>query len=144
VSIAPSIPFAVQEIYPTVFQGHIVLAGGIIDHPGDRLTASARTVFYMPEHAAWREGPELPMSLHHPGLLALPDRVLAIGGFASNTSGFWQMQDTVYVLNREFTRMAQRPCPAGAAGRVCGGASEGCCRRDWRQNAGRYQQSRLW
>ena len=90
-SIATALPFAVQEIYPTAFGDHIVLAGGIVDDPQSGLSASARTVVYQPRELVWADGPSLPIALHHPGLVALPDQVMMMGGFVANNDGFWQM-----------------------------------------------------
>lgn len=98
-SIAAPLPFAVQEIYPVAFQERIVLAGGIVDNPSFGIGASARTIIYLPKEDAWVRGPDLPIALHHPGLLALPDRLLAIGGFVADRTGFWQMQSSVYSLD---------------------------------------------
>jgi N-acetylneuraminic acid mutarotase len=95
------LPFAVQEIYPAAFQNRIVLTGGIVDDPQLGIGASARTIVYLPEKAAWVDGPNLPIALHQPGLVALPDRLLAIGGFVADGSGFWQMQKAVFILDRE-------------------------------------------
>ena len=100
-SIATPLPFAVQEIYPTAFRDHIILAGGIVDDPQFGIGASARTVVYQLGGQVWADGPSLPIALHHPGLVALPDRVVAMGGFVANNDGFWQMQKSVIILDRE-------------------------------------------
>lgn len=108
-SIAAPLPFAVQEIYPVAFQNRIVLAGGIVDHPEFGIGASARTIIYLPEKAAWINGPNLPIAIHHLGLVSLPDRVLAIGGFAASGGGFWQMLRSVFVLDRDLEGWAVGP-----------------------------------
>ena len=100
-SIEPPLPFAVQEIYPVAFRNCIILAGGIVDDPQFRIGASARTVVYLLEKATWVNGPALPIALHHACLVSLPDCVFAIGGFAANSDGFWQMQETVFILDRD-------------------------------------------
>ncbi len=100
-SIATALPFAVQEIYPTAFGDHIVLAGGIVDDPQSGIGASARTVVYQPGERVWVDGPSLPIALHHPGLVALPDLVMMMGGFVANNDGFWQMQKSVIILDRK-------------------------------------------
>jgi N-acetylneuraminic acid mutarotase len=115
-SIATPLPYAVQEIYPVAFHGRIILAGGIVDDRRTGIAASARTVNYVPEEGAWIEGPDLPIALHHPGLVALSDRVLAIGGFAADEGGFWQMQRSVFSLDRDLTGWAEKtPLPAPRA-----------------------------
>jgi N-acetylneuraminic acid mutarotase len=78
------------------------LAGGIIDDPKVGIRASARTIVYLPEKAVWIDGPNLPIALHHVGLVPLPDRLFAVGGFVANGSGFWQMQRSVFILDRDF------------------------------------------
>jgi hypothetical protein len=120
-SVGPALPYAVQEIYPVAFAGRIVLAGGIVDGGRDGLAASDRTVIWEPDRSAWRDGPLLPAGRHHPGLVALPERVLAIGGFAADASGFWQMQRTVLSLDRELAAWTAGPdLPAPRAEFVAG------------------------
>ncbi|MGI9452689.1 MAG: Kelch repeat-containing protein, partial [Geminicoccaceae bacterium] len=108
-SIATPLPFAVQEIYPAAFRNRIVLAGGIVDDPEFGIGASARTMVFLPEKAAWVDGPDLPIALHHLGLVALPGRLLAIGGFVADGAGFWQMQKTVFVLDQDMSGWVAGP-----------------------------------
>lgn len=108
-SSAAPLPFAVQEMYPAAFQGRIILAGGIVDDPAFGSRASARTIVYSPEKAVWIDGPDLPVALHHPGLVALPDRLLAIGGFIADGNGFWQMQRSVFMLDQHFEPWVRGP-----------------------------------
>jgi hypothetical protein len=102
-SIATPLPFAVQEIYPAVFLNRIVLAGGIVDDPTFGIGASARTIVFQSGSGAWVDGPDLPNALHHLGLVALPDLLLAIGGFVADGGGFWQMRETVFVLDQDMS-----------------------------------------
>ena len=104
-----TLPFAVQEIYPAAFHSYIVLAGGIVDDPTFGIGASARTIAYLPEQAAWIDGPDLPTTLHHLGLVAMPDRLLAIGGFVADESGFWQMQTSTFILDRDLEKWTIGP-----------------------------------
>ncbi|MEZ5930939.1 MAG: kelch repeat-containing protein [Alphaproteobacteria bacterium] len=109
-SIQAPLPFAVQEIYPAAFGERILLAGGIVDDPDSGIAGSPRTVIYLQDQAAWVDGPDLPIALHHPGLVALPDRLFAIGGFVADGRGFWQMQASVFILDRDLK--AWTPGPA--------------------------------
>ncbi|MGI9436229.1 MAG: Kelch repeat-containing protein [Geminicoccaceae bacterium] len=113
-SKARPLPIPVQEIYPVAFEGQIILAGGIIEGRAGELRASDRTDIYQPADNSWIDGPKLPMALHHPGLVTTPDRVLAIGGFAVERGGFWQMQQSVFSLERDltaWTRTQELPAP---------------------------------
>lgn len=76
---APQAPFAVQEIYPTLHDGGIWIAGGFA--PLAALGATRRVIVFELARNAWREGPELPEPAHHIQLVSLSDQLWAIGGF---------------------------------------------------------------
>jgi N-acetylneuraminic acid mutarotase len=42
-------------------------------------------------------------------MVALPDRLLAIGGFFADGRGFWRMQEAVFVLDRDLTEWVVGP-----------------------------------
>lgn len=87
---APSLPYKVQEIYPTVYQNHVVVAGGLyLDEERNRIDVSKRVVFYDLESKTWRDGPLLPEPRHHPMLAVVDGRLLSFGGFTMDAAGVW-------------------------------------------------------
>lgn len=85
-----SLPYHVQEVYPTVYKGHIVVAGGLSpDIEGDWIGVSDRVVIYNLQDKQWRDGPALPAPRHHPMLVVVDDRLLSFGGFTVDQHGIW-------------------------------------------------------
>jgi hypothetical protein len=76
---APDAPYAVQEIYPALFQDAIWIAGGFA--PLAALGATQRVIALQLAGNAWAEGPALPAPAHHVHLAALNDELWAVGGF---------------------------------------------------------------
>ncbi len=88
--VSESLPYHVQEIYPTVYKEHIVVAGGLSpDIEGDWIGVSDRVVIYSLQDKQWREGPALPAPRHHPMLVVVNDRLLSFGGFTVDQFGIW-------------------------------------------------------
>lgn len=90
-SCAP-VPWPVQEVYGTAWQGKVVLAGGMA--PGVAglragINPQDGTAIYDPAADAWREGPKLPFPRHHPVLATARRRVHAFGGFQVTAEGGW-------------------------------------------------------
>lgn len=96
----PPLPYAAQEIYPTLHQGRIHLAGGFIAE-GDSITgATDRHIALNPGSGIWSEEVALPVARHHPNLISFSDRLLAIGGFeAQSSEAVWVMQAGVWMLD---------------------------------------------
>jgi hypothetical protein len=64
---AVSLPYRVQEIYPVIFQEHIIVAGGLSpDVDQNRIGVSDRVVAYSLENETWFDMPTLPQPRHHP------------------------------------------------------------------------------
>ncbi|BDX04843.1 Kelch repeat-containing protein [Planctobacterium marinum] len=87
---AASLPYRVQEIYPLIFQGHIIVAGGLspdVDQNG--IDVSDRVVAYSLEDKTWFDMPTLPQPRHHPMLTVVNDRLLSFGGFIMDEQGMW-------------------------------------------------------
>ncbi|MBI1393987.1 MAG: galactose oxidase [Alphaproteobacteria bacterium] len=87
-------PFAAQEIYPTLFERAgrplIVNAGGLA--LGLTRPIKAATTIYDPEADEWSEGVDLPEERHHLALAAAGGGVHAIGGFTRRGLKTWVMQ----------------------------------------------------
>lgn len=96
---APDLPYRVQEIYPTVYNDHIVVAGGLSpDVDENRIGVSDRVVAYSLKEQSWIEAPRLPEPRHHPMLVAIDNRLLAMGGFTIDAQGVWHNSVDVYEL----------------------------------------------
>ncbi|MEM7100932.1 MAG: kelch repeat-containing protein [Pseudomonadota bacterium] len=94
---AQALPIAIQEIYPTVFENKLVVAGGI----AARLSVPyfTSTVHeYDPGSNTWHSLPDLPEDLHHVALISHQGKLLAIGGFNGAYTHVWRMRDRVYEL----------------------------------------------
>lgn len=94
------LPYAVQEIYPALFRGAIVQAGGFRQRMGPVIWPTASVVAWT--GGQWREVANLPDRRHHimqvthgaPGR----DAMLAIGGFTSTPGAIWRGQREVWRL----------------------------------------------
>jgi len=94
---------ATQEIYPSVFNNEIYVAGGFI--PGKNpiffgLSPSSETFIFNPEKNIWRQGTPFPKTRHHLGLVSNAKYLYGIGGFMGEKGKAWQIQDTVYRLEK--------------------------------------------
>lgn len=96
----PDLPMAVQEIYPTLHQGKIHLAGGFISD-GDSISGvTDRHIALDPATGTWTDLPVLPRPRHHPNLISFQGQLLAIGGFeAQSEQAVWVMQAGVWAFN---------------------------------------------
>ncbi len=89
---APTLPLAVQEIYPNTLAGRIYLAGGLYAVDGQVRGATDRHFTWTPGENAWTEKAPLPKPRHHPNLVGVDDRLFALGGFDTRlTSLDWTM-----------------------------------------------------
>lgn len=87
---APSLPYKVQEIYPTVVDHFIVVAGGLSpDVNQNNIGVSSRVVMFDIARSLWLEGPALPEPRHHPMLVTVNKRLFAFGGFTKDSKGMW-------------------------------------------------------
>jgi N-acetylneuraminic acid mutarotase len=98
------LPFAVQEVYPTLWRGRLVVGGGFRSNvPGPvtkiaDLRPSGDVVALAPDAKGWSALPSLPEPRHHPLLAAQGGRLLAVGGFSATPSAVWTMQAQCWVL----------------------------------------------
>lgn len=94
---AAPLPLKVQEIYPTVHDNRLYVAGGI----GARLGVpyfTNRCVSFNASSNRWREESGLPESLHHVALASIDSRLFAVGGFNGGYTHIWRMRARVYQL----------------------------------------------
>lgn len=99
---AAPLPFPVQEIYPTVWRGRIVTAGGFRHDPATGIAPTDAVLAVAPGNRAgtrWEPLPKLRQPTHHPFLLGGPRQLFAIGGFTSAPGAVWQNQAAVWLLN---------------------------------------------
>lgn len=95
----PSLPFAVQEIYPALHKGLIHLAGGFIADDGSITGPTAAHLALDPKTGAWQDLAPLPIARHHPQLISLQGSLYCIGGFEADARGGWQMQGDAWRYN---------------------------------------------
>ncbi|WNO11066.1 Kelch repeat-containing protein [Teredinibacter sp. KSP-S5-2] len=101
---SPSLPNAMQEMYPALFENHICVAGALEvarDGVGTMgpLSASSHMHVFDPRSAQWTSGPELPSARHHLGLAATGSNLFGVGGFAADASNAWQIKADCFVLD---------------------------------------------
>lgn len=88
----PSLPLAVQEIYPNALGGRIHLAGGLYAEGGRVRGATDRHFTWAPGEQAWSEKAPLPQRRHHPNLVGAAGRIYALGGFDTRATALdWTM-----------------------------------------------------
>ena len=120
--LASPLPYRVQEIYPTVFEGHIVVAGGLSpDVDENPIGVSDRVVVYSLKDKSWKEGPKLPEQRHHPMLVVVEGRLLSFGGFTLDGNGAWHNSLDVMelvadkpgnaLINGSWKKIAKLPAP---------------------------------
>lgn len=98
--VRADIPYRVQEVYPTLHQGRIYLAGGLSpDVDSADLGISDRVYIYDPESDQWSEGPSLPEPRHHPYLVSTGSELFSIGGFVAANGGRWSASTDVLRLD---------------------------------------------
>ncbi|KKL02231.1 kelch-like protein [Rheinheimera mesophila] len=106
---------AVQEIYPTVFQGEIYVAGGLSSElPQQQGHMTAAVQIYNPSKDQWRYGPSLPEGRHHAQLVAVADELFLLGGFVQSESGWWSASADVLQLDQKagrWAKVAELPAP---------------------------------
>lgn len=91
-----------QELYPTVVQGRIYVAGGILN---PNTAWSDRFEVYAPDEDRWTTLADLPEARHHITLSAIEGRIYGVGGFSG---GFpeWRAEPAVWVYDLAADRWA--------------------------------------
>lgn len=148
-------PFATQEIYPAAFrkrrtsatnlkpaQANILVNAGGLTPEGEHNVTDAVTV-YDPAEDSWGYATRLPEPRHHVALVNNNGFLYAVGGFARNGAGGWQMRSNCWRLadlDGRWEMMSPMPHPRGEA--VCtslngfvhvvgGRAPSGSRNREW-------------
>lgn len=96
---AASLPVAVQEIYPTLHAGNVIVGGGIAS---GTITPyfSDEVWIYTPKTDTWDAGVKFPEGRHHVSMISFENTLYAIGGyFGAVLGGIWQMRDTIWSLD---------------------------------------------
>jgi len=94
-STAAPMPINTQELYPTVHQGKLYVAGGIASKLG-AIYFTDRFFSYDPNTDEWKDEADLPESLHHAALVSTGDRLFLVGGFNGGYTHVWRMRERVY------------------------------------------------
>ncbi len=113
----PALPFRTQEVYCTIWNEQIVVAGGLRSGAESTrdFTTLAGTALFSPSTHTWRKGPALPAPRHHIVLATAEERVYGFGGFVGESlqNGF-QFRDDVYAFDGEqWARVGAMPAPLG-------------------------------
>ncbi|MCF6434184.1 kelch motif-containing protein [Pseudoalteromonas sp. MMG022] len=100
----PSLPKRLQEIYPCLYENHIVVAGALEQSASEQATmgimnASHNCYLFDLSKQVWRLGPTLPVKRHHLGLVSSQQGIMAIGGFAASKADPWQIRGDTFVLS---------------------------------------------
>ncbi|RQO54662.1 galactose oxidase [Paucibacter sp. KBW04] len=111
-TLAP-MPIGVQEIYPAVHGGRLVVAGGLSSElPASQGHLSDALQIYDPNTGRWSLGPSLPEGRHHAQLISLGSSLYLIGGFTRCAGGDWCASRDVLRLedgHRTWQRMGDLP-----------------------------------
>lgn len=122
-----ALPYAVQEIYPALWRGRLVVGGGFRARgPGfvaslGALWPTASVLTKAPDGAAWASLPDFPAQRHHPFLTPFGGRLLAIGGFSSTPTALWQMQAQCWMLSAPGRTWVEGPALPVPQAEVAGG-----------------------
>jgi N-acetylneuraminic acid mutarotase len=125
------LPFAVQEIYPTLWRGQLVVGGGFRSSgPGPvtkiaDLRPSADVVAMTPDADSWSALPSFPEPRHHPLLAALDGRLLAVGGFSATPQAVWTMQAQCWLLDTPAGTWRKGPSLPAPQAEVAAGIIDG-------------------
>lgn len=147
------LPFAVQEIYPTLWRGRLVVGGGFrAVGPGPvtkiaDLRPSADVLAMAPSGKGWTPLPSLPEARHHPLLAEHKGRLLAVGGFSATPETVWTMQAQCWVLDRGAKRWREGPALPAPQAEVAAGVIDGALliaggRTPWDGQNGQYADHR--
>jgi hypothetical protein len=147
------LPFAVQEIYPTLWRGRLVVGGGfrsssdgLVMKIAD-LRPSADVLAKSPGGDTWDALPSLPEACHHPLLAPLGGRLLAVGGFSATPDAVWTMQAQCWILDRGARRWREGPLLPVPQAEVAAGVLDGRLivaggRTPWDGQNGQYADHR--
>jgi len=118
-STVPSLPNALQEIYPCAHEGRLHLTGGFTAKDGRIAGATSQHQSWTPGAATWEAATPLPAARHHPHMISYQGRLLAFAGFQSPVDRIvWEIQNTGWALSEDGTvwdKFAGLPAPAAEA-----------------------------
>lgn len=125
-SLGPSLPAPVQEIYPAVTNGNIVVAGGLRAGKGQLLEVESRVWILPPDVNSWQVGPSLPQARHHALLVGTNKGIWSFGGFVESDKGQWTNTNTVLFLEESATSwQLKEPMPVSLSEAVYAQLSDG-------------------
>lgn len=111
----PPLSEAVQEIYPVLHDGQLVVAGGISSQlPAAQGQMSAQLQRFDLSRRSWQAGPALPEGRHHALLISTGTALFAFGGFVQSSQGQWTNSADVLRLQswaQGWQKVAQLPQP---------------------------------
>lgn len=107
------LPVPRTEVIGTALGDGMIVVGGLTLDGG----ASDLVHLYDPRANAWREGPRLPVALHHSGMASLGGRAYLVGGYTNGPGQAWAPQAAVLSLGEGETTWRDEPAlpsPRGA------------------------------
>ena len=114
------LPFPVQEIYPTVLNNKIHVAGGFIVLPNNWRGPTAMHFQYSIADNQWRQLQALPEERHHPNLVACNNAIYALGGFKPEAAGSWVMKNQTWKYQADVDKWEiLKPAPEVHGETVC-------------------------
>ncbi len=110
-SLGPSLPLAVQEIYPVVHNNAIYVAGGLT--AGEAQFSVSDQVFRLgADDSEWQELAPFPAPTHHAMLVSAGGSLWAFGGFTESEDGQWNNSAAVFQFNEQDSNWIKRnPMP---------------------------------
>ncbi|WP_105168465.1 Kelch repeat-containing protein [Pseudoalteromonas sp. T1lg23B] len=100
----PHLPKRLQELYPCLYENHLIVAGALEQSSIEQATmgimnASKDCYLFDLQKQTWRKGPNLPVKRHHLGLVSTKQGIMAIGGFAASKADPWQVRSDTFLLS---------------------------------------------
>jgi len=91
-----SMPYKLQEIYCTVLNNKIHVAGGFIDNNGI-IDISSNHILFDPNENLWKSMASIPEPRHHLQLINHQGKLYALGGFnAKSENESWMMEEQAW------------------------------------------------
>ncbi len=108
-----SLPFAVQEIYPTAHAGKIHIAGGLLGMDGRVIGVSERHDAWDPKTGSTTQLAPIPSARHHPQLVSHAGKLYLLGGFKTEPNAVnWIMTNDTFIhddANDTWSALAPAP-----------------------------------
>ncbi|TQV74095.1 galactose oxidase [Aliikangiella marina] len=105
------LPYRVQEIYPTLHDGKIIVAGGLSPDRNPTRGVSSSVISYDPKTDTWSSLADLPEPRHHPFLVSYQSKLYGFSGFIGKGDQRWYASNDVLVLEDKKWRKSKVKMP---------------------------------